>query len=619
MADKIDYKALGFLCGLEIHQRLQTDHKLFCRCASSIKEEGEHSSYVERKQRAVAGEMGNIDQSARFEEKKGRSFIYRISESDTCLVEVDEEPPGEINNEALIISLSIADAMRMEPLYEIEPMRKEVVDGSNPSAFQRTMLTGLNGHINVNGRRIGIPSISLEEESAGIIKAGEESAEYDTKRIGIPLVEIDTDQYIKDPEEAKEVALYIGRMLRITGKVQRGIGSIRQDVNVSIAEGSRVEIKGLQEVGSLDRFIENEVIRQVNLLRIKRLLEGQAAKVGEKKELSGIFKGTKSKMMTSSMKDGGQVYGFKLHGFGKALGTEVNPERRLGTEISDYAKMGGVKGIIHSDEELAKYGITEEEEKSVVAALGVGKEDAFILITGKKEAAEKGIEYARERATQAVLGVPAETRAVHDTKLFTTKFLRPIPGGARMYPETDVLPVLVTKELMKEAESASPNIERTLEAMKKELGSEDLANQMISSHRLALYKKLSNATKSDKRFIANTLLQKFVELSRNGYNVDSINEEELAEAFRHYEANKITKRAVEEVIKGLASGKRTKEVIKERQLSRKSKAEISKIIDSAIKKRPKARKDEIMSEIMSEYANVVDGQELKELVEEKCG
>jgi glutamyl-tRNA(Gln) amidotransferase, subunit E len=613
-AKKIDYKDIGFLCGLEIHQRLLTEHKLFCKCPAVINLSSPEVK-ITRRQRAVAGELGNIDMSASFEEKKSRDFVYAINGNNACLVDIDEEPPGEINRDALLTALSMADALSMKIPYEVQPMRKGVVDGSNPSAFQRTMVVGLDGSIKLHGRTLRIPSISLEEESAGIIKTEQGVAEYDCQRIGIPLIEIDTDQYIKDPEEAKEAALYIGKMMRITGRVQRGIGSIRQDVNVSISDGARVEIKGLQEVAYLDRYVENEVLRQIALTEIKKELKRRRAKVEKAKSLTMILKETKSRLISSNLQSGGAVYGFKLEGFGGLLGKEVNPDRRLGTEISDYAKMAGVKGLIHSDEKLSDYGITSAEEKAIREELGAKKNDAFIIITGEGAQVENAIFYTAGRAKGAIEGVPSETRGVHDTKLFTTKFLRPIPGGARMYPETDVLPVTIEKRVREEAHTISPDIERTLSEFKRELGSEELANQMLASYRLDLYKKLSSETKAEKKFIANILLQKFVELSRNGYKTDSIEEAELVKAFKEYASGQITKKGVEELIKGLAEGGKTSEIIYKSHLKKKTMAEIKQIIEGIKRREPSIPKERIISRVMAEYGTVVDGEEVKDMVE----
>jgi glutamyl-tRNA(Gln) amidotransferase subunit E len=422
-----DYKALGFMCGLEIHQRLATEEKLFCSCATGVLDKSvKPIATISRYQRAVAGELGSMDKSAEFEQSRGRAFTYNVFEDNTCLVDIDEEPPHDLNREALEIALSIASSMQMHLVDEIQPMRKGVIDGSDPSAFQRTMLVGLNGSIKVNKLNINIPLMSLEEESSGIASSTNSSVIYNTDRLAIPLVEIDTDANIPDPKTAKAVALYIGTMLRLTGKVQRGIGSIRQDVNMSIKDGARVEIKGVQELGLIDKYIENEVERQKNLIAIKSRLIKAKAKVGKAVDVTAVFTDTKSEIISDNLRNGGAVFAFMLSGFKGILGLEINPNRRLGTEISDYAKMAGVNGIIHSDEEMSKYSISDKELVDLREKLGIKMEDSFIIVAGKRETAIKAIELAVWRADYSLKGVPKETRMAYDNDNCTSKFLRPL-------------------------------------------------------------------------------------------------------------------------------------------------------------------------------------------------
>lgn len=218
------YKSIGFMCGLEIHQRLATKEKLFCACPALVSEGHMPVASVVRYQRAVAGELGAVDATAKFEEMRNRSFKYNVFDDDTCLVELDEEPPHTINMEALGIALSVASALKMRVVDEIQPMRKGVIDGSDPSAFQRTAMVALNGSIELNGIKVSMPSMFLEEESCGIVKSNEESVVYGIDRLGIPLIEVDTDPYIPNPTVARDLALHIGTLMRLTGKVQRGIG-----------------------------------------------------------------------------------------------------------------------------------------------------------------------------------------------------------------------------------------------------------------------------------------------------------------------------------------------------------------------------------------------------------
>ncbi|MCL5433499.1 MAG: Glu-tRNA(Gln) amidotransferase subunit GatE [Candidatus Marsarchaeota archaeon] len=607
------YKKIGFRCGLEIHQRLATSEKLFCHCTTSNPSDSIIGK-VTRYQRAVAGELGNVDRSAEFEELKNRRFLYNVHDKLTCLVDIDEEPPHEMNIEALKVTLEISQAFNMKIIDELQPMRKEVVDGSDPSAFQRTTLVALDGKLKVSTQSIGITSIFLEEESSAIVSENENEIVYDPSRLGIPLIEIDTDPDIKTPNAAKEIALAIGNILRVSGKVQRGIGTIRQDVNVSIAEGSRVEMKGFQELDTMDTFIKNEILRQQKLLEIKDELKARNAKVYEAKDLTKLFKNTKVKIILDQLSKNGIVMGFKLSGFKNLLGKEVNPNRRLGTEISDYVKMAKINGLIHSDENLSAYGFDDNELFTIKKELEIDdKNDSFILIAGSKNNVAKASMLAVERARQALIGVPLETRGVANTELCTTKFLRPLPSGSRMYPETDAKPIIITKEMLDEAARNAPDIEKMKERLYKELSNKNIADQLLTSNKLVLYLNIIKESKADSDFVANILMQKFVELKRGGFDVDNINIINIIDLFKIYKKDEITKQAVEELLKILSKRKESIDIsklIKENKLERIKSKELDNLIEKVSKEINSKDIEKLRSIIMSKYRLNIAGDEL---------
>lgn len=609
------YKEMGFMCGLEIHQRLSTSKKLFCSCSTNILEKtSKPVAMINRYQRAVAGELGSVDKSAEFEVIRNRSFTYNIFEKNTCLVDVDEEPPHELNLDALSIALSLASAMNMTVIHEMEPMRKGVVDGSDPSAFQRTILVGLEGMIKVNQHEIKIPSMFLEEESSGIVSTSGSTVIYNTDRLAVPLIEIDTDPYIPDPKTAKDVALYIGTLLRLTGKVQRGIGSIRQDVNMSIKDGARVEIKGVQELNFIDKFLENEIKRQQTLIEIKEKLLKNGAAVWKPTNVTPIFAGTNVDVMKYHIKDGA-VFAFALKGFKGILGTEINPNRRLGTEISDYAKMAGVHGIIHSDENLDKYGFTKNELVELRKHLSITENDSFILIAGKPEEVKKGVDLAVWRCEYAMKGVPKETRAAHDNEFYTSKFMRPLPTGSRMYPETDVRPVRVTVEMLEEADKNAPNVEKEREWIASKIKNQPLAEQLMLSSRLQLFKSIIHKTKADPEFVANILVQRLTEFRREKIDIDSLNDETMIEIFRSYAEEKITKQGLEELIKLVAkSGGEVGRTIQSAHLSRIKSLELASLVESMKRENKGIETNELRNKIMTKYRLVVDGAELNKLL-----
>lgn len=596
------YKRIGFMCGLEIHQRLATEEKLFCSCHTEIKDKGHEIATVQRRQRAVAGELGKVDRSAEIEEGKERTFTYKVFRENTCLVDLDEEPPHRMNMEALGITLSFAHSMGMKIVEELQPMRKAVVDGSDPSAFQRSVLIALDGKIEVGGHKIGVPSLFLEEESSGIVEGNAYNVVYDTSRLAVPLIEIDTDPTIPDPQSAKAVALYIGTLLRITGKVQRGIGSIRQDVNMSIKGGARVEIKGMQELALMDKFIENEVNRQIILLEIVKELQRRNAKLAEPVDLTKIFKSSKASVV------GGAecVVGVKLKGFEGILGREINPQRRLGTEISDYAKLGGVKGIIHSDEDLKKYNLSQEEINVIRSELGIEGGDGFMMIAGTKQNAWKSMEHALWRADHAMKGVPRETRGAMQGELCTSKFLRPLPGGSRMYPETDTRPILVTKAMLATAKKSAPDLDTEKKGLGSLVKNEGVAAQLLLSPRLKLFKLIVQESKVDPEFVANILIQKFTELKREGLDCDAIAESKIVELFDYYHSGMITKQAIDQVLRELTKGGSVDAAIAKLKLKKLSANELKEIV---AKEKGKT-KEETIKNVMSKYRLVVDGAEL---------
>jgi Glu-tRNA(Gln) amidotransferase subunit E-like FAD-binding protein len=252
------------MCGIEIHQQL-SGKKLFCNCPCKIRKDTPDFSIV-RRLRASAGESGFVDKAALHEQQKSKLFEYLGYNDSTCLVELDEEPPHPVNKDAVVAALMIAKLLDMKIVDSIQFMRKTVIDGSNTSGFQRTALIGYDGFVEVNGNKIRIDTLCLEEEAAQVIQRTSDKDVYNLSRLGIPLLEIATAPDIKSPVECKEVAAHLGMLLRSTGMVLRGIGTIRQDVNISIKGGARTEIKGFQDIRSIPEVVNNEVRRQLYLI-----------------------------------------------------------------------------------------------------------------------------------------------------------------------------------------------------------------------------------------------------------------------------------------------------------------------------------------------------------------
>jgi glutamyl-tRNA(Gln) amidotransferase subunit E len=436
--------------GFEIHQQLDTN-KLFCSSPSILREEDAEYELM-RRLRPSQSELGLVDEAAMKEFLKGKGFVYKGYNDSICLVELDEEPPRGPNDEAVKIGLTIALILKAKIVDEIHFMRKMVIDGSNTSGFQRTAIIAYDGYMDTDEGRIHIPTICLEEEAARKLEAEEQITTYNLDRLGIPLVEITTAPDIKSPKQARDAALKVGELLRSMGRVKRGIGTIRQDINVSIPNGSRAEIKGVQDLNMIPKLIENEVERQKGLLEIGDKLRKRKIKKESVKskifDVTGFFKNSGSTIISSKIKKEGRVLAIKLSGFEGLLGGGL-----LGREMALYVRVHtGLRGIFHSDE-LPSQGISDDEIKRVKLALNIKKGDAFVLVAAEEKKAKSALGVVLERARKALHGPLGETRMSRGGK---SDYMRPLPGSARMYPETDILPYVVSSKLLKEIKNNLP-------------------------------------------------------------------------------------------------------------------------------------------------------------------
>ncbi len=385
----------------------------------------------------------------------------------------------------------------------------------------------------------------LEEESAQRVAETDDGVRYSLDRLGIPLVEIGTRPDISSPEQALEAAERIGMLLRSTGKVKRGLGTIRQDVNVSIAEGARVEIKGVQSLDDIDDIVRNEVARQAELVEIRDELADRDASVGDRRDVTEVFEDTDSGVIAGALNAGGSVTAVPLYGFDGIVGREIAPDRRLGTELSDHAKRHGAGGIFHTDE-LPAYGVTEDEVTALREAVGAGPEDAVAIVAAETDVAEAAIEAAAERAETALEGVPEETRGANDDG--TTRYLRPLPGAARMYPETDVPPVEPDPSDVPEPELLTEKVDRYQEEF--DLG-EGLAEQVAFGEYMPLFEAVV-ADGIDPTLAATTLESTLTELRRDDVPVEKLTRDHLEDVLRMVEDGDLPNEGVPDLLEALA-------------------------------------------------------------------
>ena len=475
--------------GLEVHQQLATG-KLFCACPSELSDEAVGT--FSRRLRPAGGEERTVDAAAAFQASRGLRYRYEIVPS-SCLVEMDEEPPHPLNEEALDTALTLAALLHAPPVDEIQVMRKIVVDGSNTSGFQRTALVATGGQLTVGERTVSILSICLEEDAAR--KVGESDGEivYRLDRLGIPLIEIATGPDLVSGEEAREAAQEIGALLRATRRVRRGIGTIREDLNVSAEGGRRIEIKGVQELRKVEEYVEKEVARQKQLLSVAEELRRRKAEVPDRPpvDVTDLLRDVSTGPLAGASTGRAAVLALGLPGFGGALRSPPGSEERLGRELADQARSVGLRGLVHSDE-LPGQGLGDEHVASVRSRLGLGPSDAFALVAApSRERAELAMRRVADRARLALDGVPGETRdPLPDGR---TRYSRPLPGRDRMYPETDIPPIPITAERWRRIERSLPERPEALRSrLEREHGlAPEVVRQIVYSDVEDLFEELT--------------------------------------------------------------------------------------------------------------------------------
>lgn len=604
----IDYKKLGLKSGIEIHAQLE-GKKLFCDCPTEIRED-KPDFEISRKLKAVVGETGEIDVAAAREQAKNKTFVYQGYSDTTCLVETDEEPPHLMNEGALNLALQMCKFFNAKIVDEVQIMRKTVVDGSNTGGFQRTSLVGFNGKVEVDKKDIVIESVCIEEDACKIVERKAECDIYNLSRLGIPLIEIATGPNMKTPKEVAEVASKIGMYLRSLTpnkgqSIKRGLGTIRQDVNVSIAKGERVEIKGAQDLKMIPTLVDYEILRQMKLVDLKERIEkGELVlpEFNDYKDVSSILKNTACKFVHDTISKKNVVLGLKIPGFKGVIGEETCPGRRVGSEISDYGKHAGVGGMIHSDEKLEKYKFSESEVNDLKATLEVGDNDAFILIADKKSTSINAIELIKERILRLSEGVIKEVRKANADG--TTTYMRPMPSSSRMYPETDTLPIVPN---IADVE-VGKTIEEKIECLTKQgVKNKDIA-EVIAKEYDSIFCKLKD------KFEVNTLASNIV----SGATIIEPDVKILDAIFSAMDKGVVPKNAYLDILELIKSGKSVEEAIKTKESM--PKAEVEKIVKDVLSKNPDATMRDmgkIMGAIMGASKGKADGKLVSELLRGK--
>ena len=596
------YQKLGLKCGIEIHQQLK-GRKLFSHTPTLIRDD-DPTFRIKRKLRASAGESGKIDVAAAQEQARNRTFIYEGYDT-VSLVECDSEPPHEISEESLYASLQFCKMVDASISPVIQVMRKTVVDGSNSSGFQRTALVGRAGKITTSEGDVRISNISIEEDSARPISETFDTKTYRLDRLGIPLIEIGTEPDIKSPEQCQEAARQIGMMLRSLPNVKRGLGTIRQDVNVSIVGGRRIEIKGAQDLRQIPTLVGLEAKRQEELLNVKRDLHHHRINDLDIIDLTVLLQESES----TRVKDAEKVLGIRLVGFSGILGKELQPNYRVGSELSGRAKVkAGVGGIFHSDE-LPNYGITESEVRLIRKKLKCESSDGFVLVADSDEKAKRALEAVHERAMELQEGVPGEVRRAKPDG--TTIYMRPIPGAARMYPETDV-PLISSDIEVEVPELYTVKIER----FQNDYGlSGDQASFVAKSDNVDLFEEIVSQYDMKPAFVADVLTAMLVEIRRKyKLNPSSLTEENFRDLFIYLSEDKIHKDIVLDVLIDMIKG--NFDITKYEGLSTE---EIHAVVKEVIVSNKGAPFGALMGMCMKKLAGKASGQVISKALKELMG
>lgn len=473
----------NIMIGLEVHMQIDVG-KLFCKCNT----EGQllEESFI-RRLHSSSGEIGSKDISTYYEEARDRLFKYIVSEN-SCLVEADEEPPLEINRKALKAALAMSMAFSSSIMDRVSVMRKVVIDGSNTSGFQRTSLIGIGGEIKSGKALAGITTICLEEDSCRKVEEKANMVVYSLDRLGLPLIEISTSPDMKSAEDAISIAREIGNRMLVMGLLRKGADAIRQDVNFSMGYG-RVEIKGVSKLSAFREILENEADRQKWLAEaVKRVKANGGFEKLEFSDVTPLLTDTDSKIIWKGLNEGKKIYATKLANFRGVMKTD---HFRFGREIADALKQINIKGVIHY-EELPAYGLTINERETITEYFSLKDNDSFLLLIIEPDKVQDASTVIKERIEKLLSLDFSETRAALEDN--TTRYMRPLSGSSRMYPETDIPLIKIDEQILEEASEEIPEgLESFTSSISRKYGiSIQDAETIISDGKLEKFTLLAN-------------------------------------------------------------------------------------------------------------------------------
>ncbi len=619
-----DYAKVGFKSGLEVHQQLDTEKKLFCRCPAGYYSKN-YNAEILRHMRPTLSELGEYDGTALMEFKTKKNIIYRIHHDTVCTYEMDDTPPFMINEEALDKAIAIGILMNCNIIDELHIARKQYLDGSIPTGFQRTAIFGVNGWIKYKDRKINIIQISIEEDSCREISDIGHYRIYNTDRLGMPLIETVTAPEMRTPFEVMEVCEILSALVRSTGLVRTGAGAAREDVNVSVEGGTRIEIKGVPSIKRIPILTYNEAMRQWNLLRLREELHKRGitpdtfkAKVDN---VTKCLKKTRYEPIKNALKEGKYINCVTLFGFKDLLKWQTQTNTYFAKEISDRVRviacLTTLPNIIHSDS--ASETISNSEWQAIKKMVGASDKDTLVIVWGDEKDVETGANEIIIRAKEATIGIPSETRQA--LKDGTNGFERILPGPDRMYPDTDLPPEKISIERVNKLKKILPEPIWEREEWYKQLKlPADVIRPLSISKYANLFKKLVKEYNINPKLAAIALIQYPKRISKKLKKSIAFNEEIILNIFTLLKDGIISREGILlEMMNFATTGKinvnNSEKKINEKELQKiieESRAELSKI--KLINSEKKLQV--LMGIIMSKVRGRVDGKKVYNLIKE---
>ena len=538
----------NIMIGLEVHMQIDVG-KLFCKCNT----EGQllEESFI-RRLHSSSGEIGSKDISTYYEEARDRLFKYIVSEN-SCLVEADEEPPLEINRKALKAALAMSMAFSSSIMDRVSVMRKVVIDGSNTSGFQRTSLIGIGGEIKSGKALAGITTICLEEDSCRKVEEKANMVVYSLDRLGLPLIEISTSPDMKSAEDAMSIAREIGNRMLVMGLLRKGADAIRQDINFSMGYG-RVEIKGVSKLSAFREILENEADRQKWLAEaVKRVKANGGFEKLEFSDVTPLLTDTDSKIIWKGLNDGKKIYATKLANFRGVMKTD---HFRFGREIADALKQINIKGVIHY-EELPAYGLTINERETITEYFSLKDNDSFLLLIIEPDKVQDASTVIKERIEKLLSLDFSETRAALEDN--TTRYMRPLSGSSRMYPETDIPLIKIDEQILEEASEEIPEgLESFTSSISRKYGiSIQDAETIISDGKLEKFTLLAN--EKNGKVLSRIINQTIPEMNKK-YGKE-VSWDQIRIVIEYCIKNSLGRYSMERAIDMLYSGNSVKEIL----------------------------------------------------------